>query len=485
MRPLPPEAAARVIPAVALAVCGAASAFQTTRGASDVSTTIEVTLTLPDGVEFTGKVVDHDEYAVIVFADGAPHVFAWRDQTGGSEYRVRKALLRMTRGADGLTAEDHFRLGVRMLERDETQLAVNEFRDAARLDRAYDVRAREAMSAQRDRRAAAAPSPASPADPDPSEIPLALGMADLLESLAPSDDELRIRPTPPEQVEAVTTRFRTFFDPKLKSVISPEISLVETSHFLIWTDLPTSQRPALADAAERMYDALCRQFEVDPASIVFLGKCPVFCFRSKGRFLTFARAFDGYRETNAVGYTRSVEDRGYVHVALFYQGRTEEDWERFLCTLVHEGSHAFLHRLHASRLIPGWINEGYADLMTERVLGEDSFTGECAALLGKAFARHDWPVRNLMRGSGPILVHQYPVAHSLVGWLESRDPRSFMRFILLLKEGNPVEAALGSAFEGMTLEGWESGWREACHSAVTTRQPPAGGESGAIAAPRP
>ncbi|MCG3131747.1 MAG: hypothetical protein FLDDKLPJ_02552 [Phycisphaerae bacterium] len=483
MRPLPPEAAASAILAVVLAACGAASARQTSGGASDVSTTIEVTLTLPDGVEFTGKVVDQDEHAVIVFADGAPHVFAWRDQTGGSEYRVRKALLRMTRGADGLTAEDHFRLGVRMLERDETQLAVNEFRDAARLDRTYDARAREAMSAQRDRRTDS-PPPASPADPSAFETPPASGTAELLESLASSSDELRIRPTPPEQVEAVTARFRAFFDPRLKSVIGPEVSLVETAHFLIWTDLPASQRPSLADAAERMYDALCRQFEFDPASTVFLGKCPVFCFRSKGRFLRFARAFDGYRETNAAGYTRSVEDRGYVHVALFYQGQTREDWKRFLCTLVHEGSHAFLHRLHASRLIPGWINEGYADLMTERVLGEDSFTGECAALLGKAFARHDWPVHNLMRGSGPILVHQYPVAHSLVGWLESRDSRSFMRFILLLKEGNPVETALASAFEGMSLEAWESGWRASCRDPETT-PPSAGAPSDASAASRP
>lgn len=445
--------------------------------ASDISPkpshTIEVTVTLPGGADFSGKVVDDDAHGLVLWDGKAPYVFAWSEMTPGAEYRVRLALLQMRKGDAGITAEDHFGLGARLLSRGEPEPAVRCFRKAQQLDRSYEARWRALMDEHsrrpKDETAFELPSAAEPKE-DGEALP-GLKTQELLAGFpsAPLDD-LRISPVPLDQTRPVVERIKGFFTPKLCESINKDIELVETDHFLIWTDLPRAMRAPLGRAAEDMYAALCRQFGYDTAENIFLGKCPVFCLRSRGEFFRFARGFDDYRESAAIGYTRSVQERGYVHVVLFYQGRSPQEWQRFVGTLVHEGSHAFLHRFRTSRLIPVWINEGYAELMTERVLTEQCPAAENAALLARQFVKFDWPVRNLMRGTGPIEVHQYPIAQSLVTWLEAADPAKFAAFMAGMKDGAGVEEALKSSFDGMTLEDWEARWRQAIKAGIEQPQ---------------
>jgi hypothetical protein len=254
--------------------------------------------------------------------------------------------------------------------------------------------------------------------------------------------------------------YRTFGE-KVREVMGKDVVLLESDHFLIWTDWERKYRDRLTGWAETMDAALREQFDLRAADEVFLAKCPVFCWRSKARFQKFARYFDGYAGSNAVGYTRSIEKNGHVHVVLLRQGRKEADFDRFACTLVHEGSHAFMHRLYSTRLIPHWVNEGYAELTAERVLGEHCDAAEKAALLARQFVRYDWPLGGMLDRAAPVEVYEYPLAHSLVTYLEGLGRRRFAGFVKSLKEGRTVAEALAADYDGMTLEQLEANWRAA------------------------
>ncbi|MGD2109343.1 MAG: hypothetical protein PVI86_08110, partial [Phycisphaerae bacterium] len=251
------------------------------------------------------------------------------------------------------------------------------------------------------------------------------------------------------------------FGEKVQDVLGPGVVLVETNHFLIWTDWGQRRRDKLAEWCEATYAALVGHFGLDPEEDVFLAKCPVFCWTSAARFRKFARQFDGYDGKNAVGYTRSIQENGHVHVVLLRQGHEEKDFDRFASTLVHEATHAFLHRLYSTRLIPHWINEGYADMIAERVLVDRCPNAENAELLARQFVRYGWPIGELLLSTGPIEVQQYPIAHSTVGFLSSLDERALAGVIRALKAGSNVPEALVAEFDGLTLDALESRWRAA------------------------
>ena len=294
----------------------------------------------------------------------------------------------------------------------------------------------------------------------------------------PSAPRLAPKPTP-EQSDKVLTAYRTF-GAKVEEVLGRAVVGLESEHFLIWTDWNRRHHDRLIRRCESMYSALCDQFDLDPLADVFLAKCPVFCFRSKSRFQHFARYFDGYDGVGAAGYTRSIEKNGHVHVALLRTGGTELDFDRFACTLVHEGTHAFVHRLFRSKLIPHWINEGFADLMAERILADRCPTGENAELLARQFVRYGWPVSELLRGTGPIEVHEYPVAQSVIAHLAARGRSRFAGFIEDLKEGKTTVAALAARYDGLTLEQLDADWR----SAIRARDPVADPATAGVAPSR-
>ncbi|RME40321.1 MAG: hypothetical protein D6788_03580 [Planctomycetota bacterium] len=262
-----------------------------------------------------------------------------------------------------------------------------------------------------------------------------------------------------KQRTAVADVYRRFGE-RVREVLGKRITLVESPHFLIWTDWSARDRGRLPDWCEAMYAALCRQFGIDPTEPVFPAGCPLFCFESEKRFRRFAREFDGYGGLDAVGYTRSIPENGHVHVVLLRKGRTPEDFDRFACTLVHEGTHAFLHRLFTTRLIPHWVNEGIAEMMTERVLGDRCPAGEKADLLARQYARYDWPVGDWVRRAGPIEVHEYPLACSLVTFLEGQGTERFRAFVRDLKNGESLEAALARRYDGWSMETFLRRWRE-------------------------
>ncbi len=450
---------------------------------------VRADLVLLTGGRVHGPVLDHTDHGLVVVADKTPHVFAWDELESGSAYRIKRALLTQVRGGEEkLTADDHFSLGGYMLSRDRAVIAVNEFNQAKRLDRSYGAKVNEALDQYRNERAARRAAATVRAGLSPTRIGDTVHPAAPMDETAALSDELTGVASDPRVGRAplvgdatqLVAKIKAFYAQRLPEGVGPGLELIETDHFLLWSDLPRPDRVQLAKWCEAMYEALCVQFGFPPTGNVFLGKCPVFCFRSKARFQNFARRFDGHSGKGSVGYTRSVEQSGYVHVVLFKQGATEPDLNRFASTLVHEACHALLHRFHRPRLIPHWVNEGYADLVAERILQDRCVAGENAELLARQYVRYNWPISGLLDSAGPIGVHQYALAHSVVSFLESVDADGFAAFVRGLKEGMTIADALAAAYDGMTLETLEVRWRASIHAECatgggTTHEPLSGG----------
>jgi len=451
---------------LALTVVAAAAPGQTQ--------TISVDLKLRTGGALNGLVVDHSERALVIVRDRKPYVFSWNELEFGSAFTAKRAVLALERGGpEKLTGEDAFELGRFALAHDRNDVAAQAFRDAERLNAKLKEPIRRAFDEYRRRKAATSDNddPFKAEPPAPLENSTDEAVADVGNSMGVPelDDTVPAAHPSPETRAKVMEAYRTFGE-RVREVMGKDVALVETDHFLIWTDWEKKYRDRLTGWAEAMYAALGEQFNLKATDEVFLAKCPVYCWRSKARFQKFARYFDGYDGSNAVGYSRSIEKNGHVHVVLLRQGQTEPDFDRFACTLVHEGSHAFLHRLYSTRLIPHWVNEGYAELIAERVLGEHCDAAEKAALLARQYVRYDWPLAGMLESTAPIEVYEYPLAHSLVAHLESLGRQRFGGFIQSLKEGRTTAEALGANYDGMSLEGLEASWRAAIRSADASSQ---------------
>ena len=495
----------RILPAVivCLGPAGLASAHEA----------FPVHLTTRAGGEISGDLLTHNEQGLVILSGKTPYVFAWSELDGLSAYNTRRTLVIRERGGVlRLTAEDHFQLGKFALRQERPDLAANAFTAAGKLDRSYKKRAKNLISheaaKQRSDEGKDSRDDAGPANPSRDREGAVAANANpsrddaLVPPPFPRGDQGGAPPDPPEandsrddasadspawplasisgdesELRARVREAYLTFGQKVREVLGRDIVLVETDHFLIWTDWRFRDRTKLAEWFEGMYLALCHQFDLDPRQDIFLAKCPAFCFQRPARFRKFAQKFDGYSGRSAVGYTRSIEANGHTHIVLVRQGESALDYDRFAVTLVHEGTHAFVHRLYSSRLIPHWVNEGLADLIAERVLGDRCPTAENAAMLAAEFVRHDWPIRDLLEGTAPIGVHEYALAHSVVALLadpafseslsspgEGLDEGSstmarFPHFIRALKDGVDVPAALATSYDGMTLEALEAAWR--------------------------
>ena len=409
-----------------------------------------MTLKLQIGGEVFGEVLDATDELIVIDYLGAICAFAYDELQVASAYQAKRNLLIRERGdAEALTPEDHFALGQYALRRDHPVLATVEFKEAQRLDPAFGGRIAAARQEYRARRkagrGAAERSPLEEDIPPGGQTTLP-GLTETIQSVG-SQEQARI-------IELYKR-----FAQSVRDQINPDLVLIETDHFLIWTDWKRHRREALGDWCERMYAALSAQFGLDPAGNVFWGKCPIFCFRSKARFLRFGRTYDNWQITSANGYTRTAPN-GHVHVVVYRRTPSPYETDRFAGTLVHEGTHAFLHRYGRTGHVGGWVGEGLAEYMAEQVLADRCLYGEATELVARQYVRRNIPIGNLLRTTGLPKPHEYRIAHSLVGFLIERDSAAFAQLIADLKRGYRVEAALRRNYDGMTFGTLEASWRE-------------------------
>ncbi len=427
---------------------------------------VRVTLDLNDGRQVTGLAGDYDDVLIVVKVGEQLATVEWNDVKTASAYGARKKILESVRGsAQNLTAEDHFQLGYFLAVRNNRAAAVTEFRKAQRRDPSFkarittawreirrarernDTRSREPIYSQR-----------KDASPNGTIGGTATGRTAGGTPTGRTRHGVAYRTYSEEQHRQAVKAFKHFGETEVRDKIAPDLVLLETRHFLIWTDWPEAKRNLIPDWAEQLYNVMCDEFGFPRDDPIWLGKCPLFCFKNKRRFEKFAKSVDGYDGRTALGYTKTTTS-GYVHVVLRRLGNRPEDIDKFAVTMVHEASHAFMHNYGPPKNLPPWLNEGLADYIAERVLGDRCPTGENAVALARQYVAQKKSIREVFAFKTSPPGHFYPICQSLVQYLILRDRDAFVAMISDLKAGMDIEKALKKHYRGMNLNVLSQSWR--------------------------
>jgi len=239
---------------------------------------------------------------------------------------------------------------------------------------------------------------------------------------------------------------------KTRSSIVSSMHLVQTDHFLIFTSWSRSNDAALKSICEKLYDAMCKQFDVPKTKNIWAGRCPIYIFWEEKHYQQFTTRVDGRNQTEAGGYTAQKGDFTYI-VMNRCATRT-----RFYEILVHEGTHAFLGRYRTNRFVARWLNEGLAEYMAATLVPECSAATKYVKATRQA-AEENRDIASLFK-TVEMNAFDYGVAQSLVRFLIARDRGAFKHLIETIKDGKDDSAALWTAYK-LNRESLAKLWREA------------------------
>jgi hypothetical protein len=245
---------------------------------------------------------------------------------------------------------------------------------------------------------------------------------------------------------------------------SMEIKLreIESDRFRIFTDWNPADDEWVKQTCEDAYRAVAREFRVDVDSNIFVGKLPVYLFERQTDFMTFATSIDEFHVSQFVlGYYVHRTD-GAGHLALwkprtqmfgqsFSMDQARRQWAR---TLTHEFTHAFVARYKGNGHVPIWLNEGIAEVVSERMFPTPNYFRPVRELVASGYE-----LSRLFEPEPAISGADYPVMMSLVQLLSAERPDAFMRLFEDLKADKPVEAALRTHYN-VGFDGLEVAWRE-------------------------
>lgn len=219
---------------------------------------------------------------------------------------------------------------------------------------------------------------------------------------------------------------------------------IETECFILYSEMGDAESHRWAEQLDRMYVTLAETLDVPKKTRLFDGKCVIFIFNTRDRFLHFEKQAFGYDASGAGGL---FHPRGGDAFVSFYR---QSDDNRFLTVLLHESTHAFMYRYRSWSSLPTWANEGLADYIA-----------------GHLNTRSDEPRRHwsdakrfvLNGGNVPEIFelnyrdnswqdhdNGYAVSHMLVRYLIRHKPAEFKAWIDEIKDGTPWKEAFEKHF---------------------------------------
>ena len=192
-----------------------------------------------------------------------------------------------------------------------------------------------------------------------------------------------------------------------------------------------------------MHESLCVVFGLEPGTKLHFGRTLIVVFERRSDFIEFSEdVFDKANADDVGGFCRGRRD-GHARV-VFYRRPEEEDFHRIL---VHEATHAVVHRLRSPVHAPSWINEGLAEVVERRLVPTRRDVRESRRLARMAL-RHPEDFFGVRK----IAFRDYPLAEGFVGWLiEGSGPR-FLQLFDALKAGLGVGAAFEHAYGRTPVE---------------------------------
>lgn len=246
-----------------------------------------------------------------------------------------------------------------------------------------------------------------------------------------------------------------------RNVVST-MHLVESEHFLIFSAWNRSNDRPLRNVCEEMYAKLSQQFNVASTESVWIGKCPIYVFWRTQDFKRFAAQVDKTLRRNAdvshaAGYHATRGRFSYIVLngANDFGPTREKAIQRFYEVLVHEGTHAFMNRYLTSRTLPVWVGEGLADYMAATLVPQSDANSKYLRATRHALSSGRDVSRILNKKNLSYL--DYGVAHSLVRHMIAGNSQAFIRFVVLMKQGQSEASALMEAYNatrGSLLRNW-------------------------------
>lgn len=214
--------------------------------------------------------------------------------------------------------------------------------------------------------------------------------------------------------------------------VQTELSYLEAGHYLIITNIGPEHTKQCAELLDALYTKVAELFGIPASTRVFVGRLPVFIFVNFEQFQAAAQLLDQYpvsRSVAAYHMTRRPFEPGMQHIVAYGL----HNWSSFAYTLVHETAHAFMARYISDRGLPDWVEEGFAEFVA----------GEVTRPRLPTRPADDRQFEAMLRG-GPV---DYPWARQAVELLIRADRQKFLRFVAVLKLGEPnAEVALKSAY---------------------------------------
>jgi hypothetical protein len=240
----------------------------------------------------------------------------------------------------------------------------------------------------------------------------------------------------------------------------------ETPHYLIFSCAPDKETQLFTSWCENLYANLCRQFEITTSEHLWDGKCLLMLFETKDQYKANAKAFDrfGTNIDKTSGYflweCREVPGMDprtlpqLVHICIPVEKRIPQELQ---AVFAHEATHAFFEMYRRPGRLPLWLHEGLATYM--EVVNEP-MTRAYRLHLAKDYADTGKSLVPMLTGKlDDLTPEQYGVAYTLVEDLISLGGPKFKKFVINLKDGQEVDAAMKGAF-GFDTVAFEKQWRE-------------------------
>ena len=264
--------------------------------------------------------------------------------------------------------------------------------------------------------------------------------------------------------EAILARQKTRLD-AINAKLGTKLRMSETPHYLLFSDADAPVTAQFTQWCEALYASLCGQFGIGAKERIWDGKCLLLIFRSRPKFVEFAKVFD---ENNAADAGAFFAWEHYaagmpecVHISIPLDERDPpvraRTGRRLQELFAHEGTHAFIQLFHKPVELPLWLHEGLAEYMT--VVNDPALRPlktAPAVAAAKAGVSLD---RLLAAVTGDDLkIQEYSIAFTLVDYLQQTGKPKFKQFVLLLKEGKDQPTALKTAY-GFDAGGLAKRWR--------------------------
>ena len=249
--------------------------------------------------------------------------------------------------------------------------------------------------------------------------------------------------------------------------LSARFKLIETTHYLIFSDAPAAVTTSFKGMCEALYANLRKQFAIGESERIWDGKCILVLFGTRDVFLKYAKTFDGHDAAAAGAYfaweCNDPKLPQLVHICI----PTDKGGPKRLEELfAHEGTHAFFQLYKKPVMLPLWLHEGLAEYMT--VVNDPALKPKKEAwaiyLARKGADIHD--VLTSPPGAG-FTWPAYNVSYTLVDFLLSGVGwnAKFKKFVELLKAGKNQDEAITEAY-GFSIADLQERWRVYCRDVL-------------------